>query len=194
MTIRIDTAACEPHHTAPRDARGTDRAMPLATVRTLAASAHVGDLVFIRVPAGAPDAAAGANGSVETSGTWANRFGIVVDTSGDEPVIAEPAAFAWTKLTPLSRFVARTDGGRIALARRVAAASADAQRHAHALAEQRIDALLGSRFKPRARRGFCSRYVTEVLGAGHAATPAALLRSGALALEFDGIVLDPGRP
>ena len=95
--------------------------MPLATVRTLAASAHVGDLVFIRVPANALRDAAGATGA------WANRFGIVVDTSGDEAVIAE-SALAWTKLTPLSRFVARTDGGRIALARRVAAPSADAQR------------------------------------------------------------------
>ena len=53
--------------------------MPLATVRTLAASAHVGDLVFIRVPANALRDAAGATGA------WANRFGIVVDTSGDEP-------------------------------------------------------------------------------------------------------------
>ena len=95
--------------------------MPLATVRTLAASAHVGDLVFIRVPANALRDAAGATGA------WANRFGIVVDTSGDGPVIAE-SALAWTKLTPLSRFVARTDGGRIALARRVAAPSADTQR------------------------------------------------------------------
>ncbi|MEK6351786.1 MAG: YiiX/YebB-like N1pC/P60 family cysteine hydrolase [Burkholderia cenocepacia] len=185
MTTRIDTAACEPHHTAPRDARDTDRTMPLATVRTLAAGAHVGDLVFIRVRAGAPDA---------TAGTWANRFGIVVDTSGDEPVIAEPTVFAWTKLTPLSRFVARTDGGRIALARRVAAASADAQRHVHTLAEQRIDALLGSRLNLRARRGFCVRYVTDVFGAGHASTPSALLRSGTLALEFDGIVFDPRHP
>ncbi|HHV7523309.1 TPA: YiiX/YebB-like N1pC/P60 family cysteine hydrolase [Burkholderia orbicola] len=188
MTTRIDTAACEPHHTAPRDARDTDRTMPLATVRTLAAGAHVGDLVFIREPAGAPDATAGATGS---AGTWANRFGIVVDTSGDEPLIAEPTVFAWTKFTPLSRFVARTDGGRIALARRVAAASADAQRRIHALAEQRIDALLGSRFNPQVRRGFCAQYVTDVLGAGHAATPSALLRGGTLALEFDGIVFDP---
>ena len=85
MTTRIDTAACEPHPTAPRDARDTDRTMPLATVRTLAAGAPVGDLVCIRVPAGAPLAPAGATGS---AGTWANRFGIVVDTSGDEPLIA----------------------------------------------------------------------------------------------------------
>ncbi|HEF5869928.1 TPA: hypothetical protein SAY52_000485 [Burkholderia cenocepacia] len=189
MTARIDTANRESHHlAAPRDARDTDRTMPLATVRTLAAGAHVGDLVFIREPAGAPDAAAGA------TGTWANRFGIVVDTSGDEPVIAAPAAFAWTKLTPLSRFVARTDGGRIALARRVAAASADAQRQVHALAERRIDALLGSRFNLRARRDFCARYVAEVLGAGHAPPPSALLRSGMLTLEFDGIVFDPRHP
>ncbi|AIO46258.1 hypothetical protein K6Y76_08225 [Burkholderia cenocepacia] len=188
MTARIDTAACESHHAAPRGARATDRTMPLATVRTLAAGAHVGDLVFIRERAGAPDAATGA------AGAWANRFGIVVDTSGDEPAIAESTAFGWTTLTPLSRFVARTGGGRIALARRVAAASADAQRHVHALAERRIDALLGSRFNLRARRGFCAQYVAEVLGAGHAATPSALLRSGTLALEFDGIVFDARQP
>ena len=79
MTTRTDTAAYESHHPAPRDARDTDRTMPLATVRTLAASAHVGDLVFIRVPANALRDAAGATGA------WANRFGIVVDTSGDGP-------------------------------------------------------------------------------------------------------------
>lgn len=107
MTTRTETAAYESRHSAPRDARDTDRTMPLATIRTLAASAHVGDLVFIRVPASAPRDAAGTMG---TTGTWANRFGIVVDTSGDEPVIAE-SGFAWTKLTPLSCFVARTDGG-----------------------------------------------------------------------------------
>ncbi|WP_423762812.1 YiiX/YebB-like N1pC/P60 family cysteine hydrolase [Burkholderia sp. NLJ2] len=185
MATRTDAAAYEPQHTAPRDARDTDRTMPLATVRTLAASAHVGDLVFIRVPAGSPRDAAG------TTGAWANRFGIVVDTSGDEPVIAEPA-FAWTKLTPLSRFVAHTDGGRIALARRVAAPTADEQRNAHATAEQRIDALLGNRFNLRARRGFCAQYVSDVIGTDRAATPAVLLRSGTLSLEFDGIVFDPG--
>ncbi|HDR9481740.1 hypothetical protein BLA13014_02099 [Burkholderia aenigmatica] len=189
MTTRTETAAYESHRTAPRDARDTDRTMPLATVRTLAASAHVGDLVFIRVPAHAPRDAAGATGS---TGAWANRFGIVVDTSGDEPVIAE-SAFAWTKLTPLSRFVARTDGGRIALARRVSAPTADAQRQVHATAEQRIDALLGNRFNLRTRRGFCADYVSDVLGADRDTTPAALLRSGTLSLEFDGIVFDPGR-
>ncbi|WP_107312755.1 YiiX/YebB-like N1pC/P60 family cysteine hydrolase [Burkholderia metallica] len=183
MTTRTDTACYESPLTAPRDARDTDRTMPLATVRTLAASAHVGDLVFVRVPSNAPRDAAGA---------WANRFGIVVDTSGDEPVIAE-SAFAWTKLTPLSRFVARTDGGRIALARRVAAPTADAQRQLHSTAERRIDALLGKRLNLWARRGFCADYVTDMLGADRNAPPAALLRSGTLSLEFDGIVFDPGR-
>ncbi len=190
MTTRTETAAYPPHDTAPREARDTDRTLPLATVRTLAAGAHVGDLVFIRVPARAPSDAAGTTAS---AGAWTNRFGIVVDTSGDEPVIAESAALAWTKLTPLSRFVAHTEGGRIALARRIAAPSADAQRQTHAMAEQRIDALLGHRFNLRVRRGFCAQYVFDVLGAERTATPAALLRSDALSLEFDGIVFDPAR-
>jgi len=187
MSTRTDAPAFDPHHTARRAARDTDRTLPLATVRTLAASAHVGDLVFIRVRAGA------ARDAAISAGAWAGRFGIVVDTSGDEPLIAEPA-FAWTRLTRLSRFVARADGGRIALARRVAAPTADAQRHLHALAEQRIDALLGSRFRLLSQRGFCANYVSDVLGTGRAATPAALLRSGTLSLEFDGIVFDPARP
>ncbi|WP_322038827.1 YiiX/YebB-like N1pC/P60 family cysteine hydrolase [Burkholderia diffusa] len=187
MNTRTDTHSFDPQHAARRNARDTDRTLPLATMRTLAAGAHVGDLVFIRVPAGASRAVAGS------ADAWAGRFGIVVDTSGDEPLIAEPS-FARTKLTPLSRFVARADGGRIALARRVAAPNADAQRNAHALAEQRIDALLGSRVKLLAQRGFCASYVTDVLGADRAVTPAALLRSGTLSLEFDGIVFDPARP
>ncbi|AXK62289.1 YiiX/YebB-like N1pC/P60 family cysteine hydrolase [Burkholderia sp. IDO3] len=184
MTTRTETADFDPHHTASRDARDTGRMLPLATVRTLAAGAHVGDLVFIRVAGASRDAAGSA-------GAWANRFGIVVDTSGDEPLIAEPA-FARTKLTPLSRFVARADGARIALARRIAASTVEAQRDVHATAEQRIDALLRNRFTLLSQRGFCANYVTDVLGAEQAATPAALLRSGTLALEFDGIVFDPG--
>ncbi|KWF38189.1 YiiX/YebB-like N1pC/P60 family cysteine hydrolase [Burkholderia pseudomultivorans] len=189
MSTRTETAAYDPHRATPRDTRDTDRTLPLATVRTLAASAHVGDLVFIRAAAGAPRDPAGTAGP---AGAWANRFGIVVDTSGDEPVIAEPG-LPWTKLTPLARFVARGGGGRIALARRTAAPTADAQRQLHAAAERLIGALLGSHFNLRARRGFCDRYVSEVLGAAGAATPAALLRSGALSLEFDGIVFDPAR-
>ncbi|WP_175774705.1 YiiX/YebB-like N1pC/P60 family cysteine hydrolase [Burkholderia anthina] len=184
MTTRTETADLAPHHPASRDARDTDRMLPLATARTLAAGAHVGDLVFIRVAGSSRDAAGSA-------GAWANRFGIVVDTSGDEPLIAEPA-FARTKLTPLSRFVARADGARIALARRIAAPTVEAQRDVHATAEQRIDALLRHRFTLLSPRGFCANYVTDVLGAGPAATPAALLRSGTLALEFDGIVFDSG--
>lgn len=43
-------------------------------------------------------------------------------------------------------------------------------------------------------RTFCANYVRDVLGAERAATPAALLRSGTLSLEFDGIVFDPARP
>ncbi|KVR82000.1 hypothetical protein WK24_28165 [Burkholderia vietnamiensis] len=187
MNTRTDAPDFEPHHPAPRAARDTERMLPLATLRTLAAGAHVGDLLFIRAPSRKPGDAA------DHGGSWADRFGIVVDTSGDEPLIAEPA-WARTKLTPLSRFVARADGGRIALARRVAAATADAQRSVHALAEQRIDALLGGRFGLLAGRGFCANYVADVIGADRAATAAALLRSGRLSIEFDGIVFDPARP
>ncbi|MBN3821173.1 hypothetical protein G3N57_33685, partial [Paraburkholderia sp. Se-20369] len=65
--------------------------------------------MFIRVPARPFREVADATGS------WTNHVGIVVDTSGAEPVVAE-STFPWAKLTPLSRFVARSEGGRVALA------------------------------------------------------------------------------
>jgi len=61
------------------------------------------------------------------------------------------------------------DGERIALGRRVVAPSTDAQRNVHALAEQRIDARLGSRVDLLAQRGFCANYVSDVLGTGRTA-------------------------
>nr|WP_236872879.1 hypothetical protein [Burkholderia sp. LA-2-3-30-S1-D2] len=87
----------------------------------------------------------------------------------------------------------RADGERIALGRRVVAPSTDAERNVHAPAERRIDARLGSRVDLLAQRGFCANYVSDVLGADRTATPAALLRTGTLSLEFDGIVFDPAR-
>ncbi|MBN3788751.1 YebB family permuted papain-like enzyme [Burkholderia sp. Ac-20353] len=224
MSTRTETATYEPLRAVSRDARETGRGLPLATVRTLAASAHVGDLVFIRVPIRPFREVADA------TGTWTNHVGIVVDTSGAEPVVAE-STFPWAKLTPLARFVARSEGGRIALARLATRPTADEQRRVHEAAEKRIGTLYDTGFNLRSRRQFCSRYVREVLGeasgvevgdvetfealharrpgaklgfwrlwyfgripwARETVTPASLIRSDKLTLEFDGIVLDPGR-
>ncbi|WP_084908478.1 YebB family permuted papain-like enzyme [Burkholderia ubonensis] len=157
MTPRTETAATDPHRAAPRDARETDRASPLATVRTLVASAHIGDLVFIRVPVRPFREVADA------TGTWTNHVGIVVDTSAAEPVVAE-STFPWAKLTPLTRFVQRSEGGRVALARLATPPTADEQRRMQAAAEKRIGTLYDTGFNLRSRRQFCSRYVREVLG------------------------------
>lgn len=224
MSTRTETAACDATRAAPRNARDTARTLPFATVRTLAASAHIGDLVFIRVTARPFREVADATGS------WTNHVGIVVDTSGAEPVVAE-STFPWAKLTPLSRFVARSEGGRLALARLATPPTADEQRRVHAAAERRIGTLYDTGFNLRSRRQFCSRYVREVLGDAtgvelgdvetfatllerrpgaklgfwrlwyfgripwgrETVTPASLIRSSKLTLEFDGIVFDPGR-
>ncbi|WP_230958754.1 YebB family permuted papain-like enzyme [Burkholderia stagnalis] len=224
MSTRTETAACNATRAAPRNARDTARTLPLATVRTLAASAHIGDLVFIRVTARPFREVADATGS------WTNHVGIVVDTSGAEPMVAE-STFPWAKLTPLSRFVARSEGGRLALARLATPPTADEQRRVHAAAERRIGTLYDTGFNLRSRRQFCSRYVREVLGDAtgvepgdvetfatllerrpgaklgfwrlwyfgripwerETVTPASLIRSSKLTLEFDGIVFDPGR-
>ena len=79
-------------------------ALPAAAQATLTAlqrDMQVGDLVFIRVEA-LPFAKVAA-----ATGSWTNHVGVVIDTSGAEPLIGE-STFPVSKATALSRFVARS--------------------------------------------------------------------------------------
>ena len=90
-----------------------DAAAPaLATepVADLGKSLQVGDIVFTRVGAYPFRKVA------EATGTWTNHVGIVLDVSGREPVIGE-SHFPFSGSTKLSRFVARSAGGRVAVMR-----------------------------------------------------------------------------
>ncbi|WP_234413649.1 YebB family permuted papain-like enzyme [Ideonella sp. A 288] len=127
-----------------------------ATLAELTPRLAVGDLVFIRV---------GARPFVEVAaatGSWTNHVGVVVDTTGAEPVIAE-STVPWSRLTPLSRFAGRSQDGRVAVAPSAAPLSTDQQRRVAEAAQRRLGTWYDTGFDLHSRRQFCSRFVREVL-------------------------------
>ncbi len=118
----------------------------------------VGDLVFTRIGAYPFRKVADATGS------WTNHVGIVLDISGAEPVIGE-SRFPFSGSTTLSRFVARSAGGRVAVMRLPAPLSAAQQRAVGAAASARAHVFYDTGFDMHSHRQFCSRYVREVLQA-----------------------------
>jgi Permuted papain-like amidase enzyme, YaeF/YiiX, C92 family len=127
-----------------------------ATVRALAPTLKVGDVVFIRVAARPFREVAAATDS------WTNHVGVVINISGLEPLIAE-STFPLSRTTPLSKFVARSEGGRVAIARLKAAPTAEQQQQIVAAAERRTGIFYDTGFDLHSRRQFCSRYVREVI-------------------------------
>jgi hypothetical protein len=128
----------------------------VSTPSALARELQVGDLVFIRVSA-LPFAKVAA-----ATGSWTNHVGVVIDTSGPEPILGE-STFPLSKRTALSRFVARSEGGRVAV-RRLATPLTDAQRdHVRRAAEARMGIHYDTGFDLHSRGQFCSRYAREVL-------------------------------
>ena len=125
-------------------------------IRSLAASLKVGDVVFIRATARPFREVAIATGS------WTNHVGIVIDTEGAEPLIGE-STFPFSRTTTLSRFAARSDGGRVAVGRLKVPLSPEQQREVFAAATRRAGVFYDTGFNLRSRRQFCSRYVREVL-------------------------------
>ena len=139
-----------------------DEAAPaLATepVAQLARSLQVGDIVFTRIGAYPFRKVA------EATGTWTNHVGIVLDISGKEPVIGE-SRFPFSGSTTLSRFVARSAGGRVAVMRLPTPLTEAQQIAIVAAAAQREHVFYDTGFDARSHRQFCSRYVREVLQEG----------------------------
>ena len=132
-------------------------AEPVVTsVGTLAPALNVGDVVFVRVAARPFREVAAATDS------WTNHVGIVTDTSGEEPLIAA-SAFPLSRTTRLSKFVARSEGGRVAVARLKDALTAEQRQQVVAAAERRTGIFYDAGFDLHSRRQFCSRYVREVI-------------------------------
>jgi hypothetical protein len=141
----------------PIAARAEPPAVPVAaSVAALAPTLKVGDVVFIRVAARPFREVAAATGS------WTNHVGIVIDVSGEEPLIAE-STFPLSRKTKLSKFAARSEGRQLAIARLKAPLAPEQEQQLVAAAERRTGIFYDTGFDLHSRRQFCSRYVREVI-------------------------------
>jgi hypothetical protein len=126
------------------------------TLRELAATLCVGDLVFIRIRIPPFTAIASA------TGTWTNHVGIVVDFNDRGPVIAE-SRIPLSRFTPLSMYLRRSEAGRVAILRLPRRLTPDESKRVRAAAHSRLRRLYDTGFNVDSRRQFCSKFVREVL-------------------------------
>jgi hypothetical protein len=122
----------------------------------LLAQIQVGDVVFIRVPF-----RPFKDVSIATL-CWSNHVGVVISTQGSEPTVAE-SAFPISRLSPLSRFVARSEHGRVAVSRLLEPMNVVQRERLHAAAMARQGVFYDTGFNLHSGRQFCSRYVHEVM-------------------------------
>lgn len=121
----------------------------------LARQLSVGDIVFIRVDVLPFRKVADATGS------WTNHVGVVVDIDGAEPTIAE-STVPLAKTTPLSKFVGRSELGRVAVMRMRAPLDAQKQVRIRQASEARMGIRYDTGFDLASKGLFCSRLVYEV--------------------------------
>jgi len=127
-----------------------------AGLRELGSQLRVGDVVFIR------SGFYPFRKVADTTMSWTNHVGIVVDVTQGEPVIAESRVPISGKTT-WSRFVRRSAYGRVAVARlREQPQSLTGEALLRA-AQKRYGILYDTGFDLHSRRQFCSRYVREVM-------------------------------
>lgn len=129
---------------------------PPQDVAYLAQQVQVGDVVFIRVPAKPFREVADATLS------WTNHVGVVVDQVGAEPVVAE-STFPLSRFTTFSKFVARSEDHRVAVARLNEPLSGAQRAALYEAASQRKGVFYDTGFNLRSSRQFCSKYVREVV-------------------------------
>jgi len=126
------------------------------SLQQLVQQLRVGDLVFIRVPVWPFKEVAMASMS------WVNHVGIIVATDGADPLVAE-SAVPVSRMTRLSRFVRRSEEGRVAVSRLPEPLTVQQQRKLHEAAHKRLGMRYDVGFNLHSPRQFCSKYVREVL-------------------------------
>ncbi len=127
-----------------------------ADLRELGGRLEAGDVVFIR------SGFYPFRKVADATQTWTNHVGIVVDTENGEPVIAE-SRVPISGRTTWSRFVRRSAGGRVAVARLRVRPQGLTDGALLRAAQKRYGILYDSGFNLHSRRQFCSRYVREVV-------------------------------
>lgn len=141
---------------AGAQAAGASAQLAQTSTEELGRQLRVGDVVFIRVSALPFKKVAIATDS------WTNHVGVVIDVSGADPVIGE-STFPFSRATPLSRFVQRSEGGRVEVSRLNTPLSPAQQAAVLRSARQRMGIFYDTGFNLDSGRQFCSRYVREVL-------------------------------
>lgn len=124
------------------------------SIQALAGQTAIGDLVFVRVRVAVFLQVA------EATDSWTNHVGVVIDA--DSALIAE-SRFPVSCITTLQRFVRRSAGGRVVVARLQSGLTPAQQQCVAEAARQRSGVVYDTGFNLHARRQFCSRYVREVL-------------------------------
>lgn len=117
---------------------------------------QIGDILFIRI-----SSKPFREISVVTH-SWTNHVGIVLATAGNDPLIGE-SRFPFSGFTSLSRFIARSQQRRLAVARLTTPIRLEQQQQLRAAAARRSNVLYDTGFNLHSRRQFCSRYVREVI-------------------------------
>lgn len=129
---------------------------PHATVAQLTQDIRVGDIIFIHAKALPFQKVS------EATNSWANHVGVVIDTAGPEPIIAE-STFPRSKTTPLAQFVARSENGRVAISRLNTPVSEEDAQEISKASTKRLGIYYDTGFNLHSRKQFCSRFVHEVI-------------------------------
>jgi hypothetical protein len=154
--IEMPVQSAAPIHLAAMQAVAHIEPDAHADLRELGGRLKVGDVIFIRsdfLP---------FRKVADTTLSWTNHVGIVVDMKNGEPVVAESRVPLSGK-TSWRRFVRRSAQGRVAVARLKEDAPGLARESLLHAAQKRYGILYDSGFNLHSRRQFCSRFVREVV-------------------------------
>lgn len=123
---------------------------------SLSHSLQVGDIVFIFM------GTAVFRKIARDTGSWTNHVGIVVDTSADEPIIAE-SKFPFSTFTPFSKYAARVIGQKIEIKRFSTPLTEQEKERLKTVAGKKLGIFYDTSFNLNSKRQFCSRFVHEVV-------------------------------
>lgn len=117
---------------------------------------RIGDIIFIHVRPLPFEKVSQATGS------WVNHVGVVVGSQNGEPLVAE-STVPFSRVTPISRFIARSAQGRFAIRRLVTPLQASQLSAIQEASRKRMGIAYDTGFNIVSSRQFCSRFVREVI-------------------------------
>ena len=116
---------------------------------------QVGDIVFIRVSNFLYRRVA------EATCSWTSHVGMIIHRDGAEWIVAE-SAVPWSRYSPLSKFLSRSESGRFAIMRLRSPIHESAHARLQAEAKKRMGKWYTFGFDLDSRLQYCSKFVYEV--------------------------------